>query len=650
MYENFFSFQSRPFSAAPNVRLYFPADSIEHARHTFTQSIDRGDGAAILVGPAGAGKSLLMHVLAEQYKDEFEVVLLTSARLCTRRALLQNILFELKLPYRKMEEGELRLSLIDQLDPSNSSGMLLLVDEAHTLPTRLLEEIRMITNLVRDGGPRVRLVLAGTRKLEEQLALPKLDSLNQRVASRCYLEAIPMEDTINMVRRQIVAVGGDPNEVFSPEAIEAIHRAADGIPRLINQLADHALLLACVGGQHQVTESGVNEAWADIQQLPSPWNTENSKQELETVGDGESMIEFGSLDDDELFTDDTLNAVDETIEEFDADEFVPAPTAAEEDKEQVELRLAPISLPVTGASPEQPTTDSETPRDGTVRVFGEFDPAPTHRLSLADDDVLSTESSTEKNDVVTGMESDELFATPITTPITATESMDDPFSESFEDEEVVIESTQRDVPAVAVPTGGPLSAEYADLFHDDLFHDDLSHNDSNELPVDSVTTEPCEILTWSTAESGDTMETLVATIGVDSADYELPSPIVTIGEPLRETEIEITSDESADTTDTGADLERADVELTDADEWEPSFSEISTEDIETNEAGASGQVDVTLPADDLIDESAVAVDDQEVIVIDDDPLVDSKLEPERTARAQAIVKDYRQLFAQLRRG
>ena len=58
---------------------------------------------------------------------------LASARLCTRRALLQNILYELKLPYRDREEGELRLALVDYLqsDSVADDGMLLLVDKAH---------------------------------------------------------------------------------------------------------------------------------------------------------------------------------------------------------------------------------------------------------------------------------------------------------------------------------------------------------------------------------------------------------------------------------------------------------------------------------------------------------------------------------------
>ena len=149
-------------------------------------------------------------------RDRFRVAMLASARLCTRRALLQNILFELKLPYRDRDEGELRLSLIDALEPSDECphGMLLIVDEAHMLPLRLLEEIRMITNLVRQGQPRVRLVLAASMVLDERMASPRLESFNQRVAARCYLQSMNRDETCGYIRAQIGAVGGNPDRVF----------------------------------------------------------------------------------------------------------------------------------------------------------------------------------------------------------------------------------------------------------------------------------------------------------------------------------------------------------------------------------------------------------------------------------------------------
>ncbi len=339
MYESFFEFTARPFLASPIANRYYPAAAIEHAREAVTRCLDGGQGIAVILGPAGTGKSTLCQVLAEQMWERFQVATLASARLCTRRALLQNILFELKLPYRDREEGELRLSLIDHLEPSDRCphGMLLLVDEAHTLPLRLLEEIRMLTNLVRNGEPRVRVVMAAGLALDERLASPRLESLNQRIAARCYLQSMSRDETCGYIQAQIGAVGGKLDRVFTPDALQAVYRATDGIPRLVNQLCDHVMILAAIGRRSPIAATGVEEAWADLQQLPTPWGTSPT----DAVGgqDG-ALLEFGELDDD---FPGTLGSQEDATGE---DPVTPASPAHDvsERLEEIESGIAAISL------------------------------------------------------------------------------------------------------------------------------------------------------------------------------------------------------------------------------------------------------------------------------------------------------------------
>lgn len=299
MYESFFGFQKRPFAAAPQADRYFAARAIEAAHQSLARCIERAEGAGLLIGPSGSGKTLLLQVLAEQFHSTFSVALLANGHLTTRRALLQAILYEMGLPYRGMEEGELRLALIDHVSSNTTcpSGMLLLVDEAHVLPLRLLEELRMITNLVRNGQPRVRLVLSGTSTLEERLASPKLESFSQRLRARCYLESFDRTETLAYVRAQVAMVGGKPDELFSAEALDSVFRATDGIPRLVNQVCDHALVLAYSNGRKHLAATEIDEAWADLQQLPTPWN-ESARTETAAVEKSESVLEFGQLDDE----------------------------------------------------------------------------------------------------------------------------------------------------------------------------------------------------------------------------------------------------------------------------------------------------------------------------------------------------------------
>jgi type II secretory pathway predicted ATPase ExeA len=312
MYEPFFGLSRRPFASAADVDCYFPAASIEAARQTLYRTIDRGEGPALLVGPAGVGKSLLLMVLAEQFAERFSTALLTNGRVNTRRELLQAILYELGLACRELEEGELRLSLIDYLSRPQSpavnfdgsetttalprDGLLLLIDEAHLLSYKLLEEVRLITNFIRGGQPKVRLVLAGSPLLEERFTSPKLEAFNQRIVARCYVQALDREETRNYVKAQIDWAGGRGDRLFTAEALDAAYQATQGVPRLINQVCDHALLLACAAGEAALQKSNIEEAWADLQQLPTPWNRESA--ETTTASPDATVIEFGVLDDE----------------------------------------------------------------------------------------------------------------------------------------------------------------------------------------------------------------------------------------------------------------------------------------------------------------------------------------------------------------
>jgi len=308
MYDGYLGMNRRPFVSVPHVECYFPTGAIESARTILTRCIQRGEGPGLVIGPTGTGKTLLCLLLAEQFRRSFQVAMLAGGGLSTRRALFQAILYELGRPYRGMDEGELRLAVVDYLTSGDGSshGMVLLVDEAHTLPLRLLDEIRLLSNLARGGQPLVRLVLAGSPVLEERFASPKLDSFNQRLSARCYLESLNGTETREYIQAQIrLAMASDADnfnkirltgasdaEIFGEVACQSVFQATGGVPRLVNQLCDHALLLAHVAGRRWVEAAEVEEAWADLQQLPTPWNAESADR----PSDG-GVIEFGSLDD-----------------------------------------------------------------------------------------------------------------------------------------------------------------------------------------------------------------------------------------------------------------------------------------------------------------------------------------------------------------
>ena len=107
MYESFFGFSSRPFLAAPQTSLYFPAAAIESARSKLTRCIERAEGCGLLIGATGMGKTLLCEVLAEHFSGQLTPLLLANLRLTTCKELLQALLYQLGAPHRRLQEGEL---------------------------------------------------------------------------------------------------------------------------------------------------------------------------------------------------------------------------------------------------------------------------------------------------------------------------------------------------------------------------------------------------------------------------------------------------------------------------------------------------------------------------------------------------------------
>lgn len=334
----------RVFPTYPQVARYFPAASIEDARQRLGRAIERGDGPGLVIGGPGTGKSLLLQVLASQYHEKFDVVLPACARLCTRRALLQAILFELGLPYRVRDEGDLRLSLLDHLLSREEcpTGLLLLVDEAQTLPISLLDELRVLTNLVRGGLPRVRLVLAGSSALEECFAHPDLESFSQRLSARCYLAPFNREETSQFVRAQLAASHASPDQLFASDAWDAIFEATDGVPRLVNQLCDRALIAASEADVLQIERATIQSAWAEIQQLPAPWETPPPTTELPAPL---QVVEFGQLDEGESTSLCEIGSLTESREDDDLELMELESTELDQEEETLSPVVAAAPAP-----------------------------------------------------------------------------------------------------------------------------------------------------------------------------------------------------------------------------------------------------------------------------------------------------------------
>jgi type II secretory pathway predicted ATPase ExeA len=245
MYATRFGLRRRPYPATPDAACYYPATSHERGLALLQRAFDDGESIVVLTGTPGTGKTLLCHCLLERLGPGVVSAFLTNSHLPSRAALFQAILYDLSLPYEGGEQ-ELRLRLTDFLLRSYRAGrrVVLIVDEAQHLGPDLLEELRLLGNLEAGTGRAIQVVLAGQAVLLETLRRPELAALAQRISARTQLAPLGVEEAVDYLRHHLRAAGGRPEAVLSEEALELLARQTGGVPRLLNQAAHQALVLA----------------------------------------------------------------------------------------------------------------------------------------------------------------------------------------------------------------------------------------------------------------------------------------------------------------------------------------------------------------------------------------------------------------------
>ena len=274
MYESFFGLGKRPFAATPDPGCFVSSDGAYQTLSQLAQCAADGRGIGVLTALAGMGKTLVAQRLIRDLESRFAIVYLPTGNFLTRRSLLQAILFELGHSFVRMGDQELRLALTSALRRVRPSrqGVVLIVDEAHLLAPRMLEELRALTNIAESGEPLLRLVICGQVPLEETLSQPAMTALNQRIGCQVMLLPLTRAESIEYVSRRLAWAGGNLSEILNWDSLLTICEASDGSPRCLNQLCDHSLLLAYLASEKPVTVRKVRKALDELKQLPLTWN------------------------------------------------------------------------------------------------------------------------------------------------------------------------------------------------------------------------------------------------------------------------------------------------------------------------------------------------------------------------------------------
>ncbi len=219
------------------------------------------EGIAVLLAEPGCGKSLLLGELADQLRAEDAWGVHYFAHATTGPFGLINTLARKTglTPRRSRSEtaDALAQHLLD--DPQQQ---LLVIDEAHKLPDASLEDLRLLTIADFDRKSPFLLLMAAQPQLDERLAEPVHQALDQRITTLTRLMPLSQEETRAYLTRRLEAAGAQ-QPVFDDGAIDALFHAANGVPRKINNLASAALIAAAAQQRRLVSEQDIHDACLD---------------------------------------------------------------------------------------------------------------------------------------------------------------------------------------------------------------------------------------------------------------------------------------------------------------------------------------------------------------------------------------------------
>jgi type II secretory pathway predicted ATPase ExeA len=256
-YLDFFELSQEPFSNAPVSRFYYSSGQHAQALMRLVHAASSMKGLAVLVGDIGAGKTTLARRMLDSLpEDEYEAALLVIVHSgVTAHWLLRRIALQLGVESPADEKLALLSQLYQRLVRIYESGKkaVVLIDEAQMLATReIMEEFRGLLNLEVPERKLLSFVFFGLPELEANLRLDP--PLAQRVALRYRLDPLSQEATEAYMRHRL-RLAGAPRVPFTPEAITAVHRFSQGVPRLINTLCDNALFEAFLARARDVDEA-----------------------------------------------------------------------------------------------------------------------------------------------------------------------------------------------------------------------------------------------------------------------------------------------------------------------------------------------------------------------------------------------------------
>ncbi|WP_136443979.1 ExeA family protein [Pacificoceanicola onchidii] len=264
LYLNHFGLQSRPFSLTPDPDYLYWTPAHKRAWTLLEYGLLTCAPITLITGEVGAGKTTLLRHFLNSADPLLSIGLVANAH-GARGELLQWVLQALGI---EITEGEGYVAQFDRLQQfliseyAAGRRVVLVFDEAQNLTRESLEELRMLTNINSGSDELMQLVLAGQPELRDMVRRPDMAQFAQRVAVSFHLGPMTADEIRGYIAHRVEVAGGK-SDLFTDAAVALIYRMTDGVPRLVNQLAELSLLYAFGGSEETVGEKSVQAVLDD---------------------------------------------------------------------------------------------------------------------------------------------------------------------------------------------------------------------------------------------------------------------------------------------------------------------------------------------------------------------------------------------------
>ncbi|MDR2200705.1 MAG: AAA family ATPase [Puniceicoccales bacterium] len=282
MYLDFFELQHKPFNIKTEAHVLYMSPQYMTAFALLQYGIENCDGFTVITGEVGCGKTTLCHALIRELNPEEYITLPLSIPPQNERQLLNAICVNLEMavdPNISIEE--IRSEITERLRMERSEGKrsVLILDEAQNLDFESLEAVRLLSNIERDDEKLLHIILVGQPELKQKLRKKCMRQLRQRISVYHDLKPLNFSDAKKYIQHRINLAKGEENlskklptsrtqiPAFSFFALRKIYAASKGIPRMINNICDKALVSAFIDYSTKVRLRDVRRALKDINQL-----------------------------------------------------------------------------------------------------------------------------------------------------------------------------------------------------------------------------------------------------------------------------------------------------------------------------------------------------------------------------------------------